>query len=313
MFKRDELLEKIIEDQRALVKYILRKEKITIDSDIFSSKHPPYLLLKRLEKKGKRFSEEEICRAILMDTLYSPIATIVQEIRGRFYEDLIEKWLKNIGVKYRRGMKNKKHPDFLLETSIKIDGENVNWIESKFFYADEDIHKYFKKKQYESYKKYGKGLIVYWLGFNVKDDEFIIKDYKLFYKEFPHIKIYDIGYIDKGIDEFIDILKKYNIKALIDVRRYPRSKIEHYNKDRLEKILKRHNISYYWIENLGGFRGRYERYMLTMNFINGILELLNIIKREKNVVIMCREKNYKYCHRKYILSVLENYFKIIHL
>ncbi|MEO0292264.1 MAG: DUF488 domain-containing protein, partial [candidate division WOR-3 bacterium] len=60
------------------------------------------------------------------------------------------------------------------------------------------------------------------------------------------------------MDEFIDILLFYKIKNLIDIRRFPSSeKFFWFNKENLEKELKKHNILYFWLgEELGGFRRR---------------------------------------------------------
>ncbi len=114
MFERDELLNKILQDQKLLKKYILKEIKINIDdyldeNKVLKLKHASYLVLKRLEKKyGKKFSERTCCKVILSDRLYSPIATIVQEIRGKYYEKLLEEYLKSKGIKFIKGRKNKK-------------------------------------------------------------------------------------------------------------------------------------------------------------------------------------------------------------
>lgn len=315
MSERDELLKKIVNDQRILSEYILKKRKIIIDKskNIFESNHPPYLLIKRLERLGEKFPEEIVCKAILEDRLYSPIASIVHEIRGKYYENIIEDYLRKFNITFRRGRRNKKEPDFLLDKYLEIDGERISWIESKFFYGNKEIHEYFKRKQFSHYKRYGKGMIIYWLGFDIKENEFVIKDFRFFSKNFPHIKIYDMGYSGRNFDEFLKILKNHDIKAVIDVRRYPRSKYKEYNKEYLEKILKENDIEYVWIESLGGFRKGYEKYMYTKNFINGIIYLLNVMKRHFNILIICRERNYLYCHRRYILKVLGEYFETIHL
>lgn len=57
--------------------------------------------------------------------------------------------------------------------------------------------------------------------------------------------IYTIGYSCFKIDEFVDVLKKYKITSLIDVRSNPFSKFYvEYNQHNLKTILKANGIIY---------------------------------------------------------------------
>jgi len=102
--------------------------------------------------------------------------------------------------------------------------------------------------------------------------------------------IYTLGHSNRNIDEFLRLLKEFNIQVLIDVRRFPSSKYEHFNKERLENILREEGIKYIWFEKLGGYRGRvlknspnvaiksqgfrnYADYMMSDEFKNQIKEL----------------------------------------
>lgn len=120
------------------------------------------------------------------------------------------------------------------------------------------------------------------------------------------MKVYTIGYGGRKIESFISILRKYGITAVVDVRRFPKSKDPSFSREMLERILGENGIKYYFLgEKLGGFvRGGYEKYMESQNFREGIEMLLSIIRGEV-AAIMCKEKNVKYCHRRLISNYLE--------
>ena len=67
--------------------------------------------------------------------------------------------------------------------------------------------------------------------------------------------IFTIGHSNRSWDEFLSILKHYDISFLADIRRFPGSRLwPQFNKNFLEKELANHNIKYLHIEKLGGRR-----------------------------------------------------------
>lgn len=129
------------------------------------------------------------------------------------------------------------------------------------------------------------------------------------------MKVYTIGYAGRDISDFIRILREHNIKVLVDVRRFPKSKYPFFSKEELKDILEKNGIKYVFLgEKLGGFvKGGYEEYMKTKKFEDGFKILLNLIEKE-NVVLMCREKAAKHCHRRFISALLEKLnVEVIHL
>lgn len=128
------------------------------------------------------------------------------------------------------------------------------------------------------------------------------------------IKIYTLGTSNRSIEEFLEILKRYQIEVVIDVRRWPTSKrFSHFKKENLEKILLENNIKYFHFEKLGGYRnGGYEAYTKTKEFKEALKELIKIAKN-KNLVIICAEKFPWKCHRAYIARALEKKFEVIHI
>ncbi|MEM2455520.1 MAG: DUF488 domain-containing protein [Candidatus Bathyarchaeia archaeon] len=103
------------------------------------------------------------------------------------------------------------------------------------------------------------------------------------------------------------LLKENNITTVIDVRRFPKSSNADFNRENLERILENHGIKYIFLgESLGGFvRGGYERYMETQRFKDGFKVLVEIAGKEV-VALMCKERNIRYCHRRFIVRRLES-------
>lgn len=128
-------------------------------------------------------------------------------------------------------------------------------------------------------------------------------------------KIYTLGTGKRGKEEFIHILKHYEIELIMDVRRFPKSRFEHFNKDELNSFLKEEGIDYLYLgRELGGYRkGGYERHMETPIYEEG----LKAIEREASLrllSIICAERLPWRCHRRFIgTSLMEKGWKVIHI
>jgi|SRR5579885_2632040 len=132
--------------------------------------------------------------------------------------------------------------------------------------------------------------------------------------------IYTIGHSTRSIEEFIKLLKLYEIEILVDVRKIAKSRHNpQYNEEELQESLEKHNIIYKRMEGLGGlrhttnasvnkawenlsFRG-YADYMQTPEFTKSVEELIKIA-REKQTVIMCAEAVPWRCHRSLVGDAL---------
>jgi uncharacterized protein (DUF488 family) len=133
-------------------------------------------------------------------------------------------------------------------------------------------------------------------------------------------RIMTIGHSTRPISEFIEILKTYKIKLLVDVRKIPKSRHNpQYGNTRLQKSLNLNNIAYFHMEGLAGrrrtqketkngawrnasFRG-YADYMQTEEFKKALTKLISLSKRRR-LVIMCAEAVPWRCHRSLIADSL---------
>lgn len=137
--------------------------------------------------KDKRM-KREINHAIDIDFCFSPRAHTVQGKNGRLGEELIHKWLEDIGLEFLtesdlNKVPDTKTPDFLLHDTISINGHSVKWIESKAVFVDEKEHRRYHTRQLKFYEElYGPGMVVYWYGYldEVSADNYLITDFRFF-------------------------------------------------------------------------------------------------------------------------------------
>ncbi len=128
-------------------------------------------------------------------------------------------------------------------------------------------------------------------------------------------QIFTIGHSTRSIDEFLEILKHYQIETLVDIRRFPKSvRNPHFSKKVLEEKLPANGIRYVWIEKLGGFRkGGYEEYIKTKDFQEGFKTLIEI-SRKSTTAVMCAELLWFRCHRRFIATALtEETWCVVHI
>ncbi len=127
------------------------------------------------------------------------------------------------------------------------------------------------------------------------------------------MEIFTIGTSTRSIEEFLEIIKEYKIDKVLDVRRFPTSKLEHFKKEKLKDALNKEKIQYFHIVELGGYRGGYKEYVKTEEFKKG-LEMLIKIAKESKAAIMCAELLFFRCHRRYISDkLLELGMEVTHI
>jgi uncharacterized protein (DUF488 family) len=128
------------------------------------------------------------------------------------------------------------------------------------------------------------------------------------------MKIFTIGYGGRSIQELIRILKANKIQKVIDVRRFPTSKYEVFRSENLCVLLDREDISYLHLKELGGYRRpSYQEFTKSEEFLQGINRLLQEAK-DQNVALLCLEKSFTACHRRFIAeAVEERKVEVVHL
>lgn len=128
-------------------------------------------------------------------------------------------------------------------------------------------------------------------------------------------KIYTIGSSLREMEEFIQLLRQYDIQNLVDVRSFPSSKLPHFCQKELQDSLTEAGMRYIYLgKELGGFRqGGYEKYMQTVAFNEG-LEKLEEVAKSGNSAIMCAERFPWRCHRRFIsLALQEREWEVVHI
>lgn len=147
----------------------------------------------------------------------------------------------------------------------------------------------------------------------------------------PHEHIvYTIGHSTYTLEDFLAVLQSFDIKILVDIRRFPGSrKFPHFNKDNLEASLKKSGIGYVHMKELDGrrrprkdskntvwsnvsFRG-YADYMETDEFVFAVAAL-QAIARQSRTVYMCSEALWWRCHRSLVSDYLKaNGWTVFHI
>jgi uncharacterized protein (DUF488 family) len=118
--------------------------------------------------------------------------------------------------------------------------------------------------------------------------------------------IYTVGTSTRTKEEFIELLRHYHLTTVVDVRSFPQSRFEHFNRENLAKVLSEVAIHYVYLgKELGGFRkGGYRAYTQTDAYHEGIFRLEEIAEKA-SAAFMCAERFAWKCHRRFIASTLE--------
>ena len=132
--------------------------------------------------------------------------------------------------------------------------------------------------------------------------------------------IWTLGHSTRPIGELLELLSRYAIVQLVDVRTMPRSRHNpQFNREHLSATLEPADIAYVHLPGLGGlrhprpdstnvgwrnagFRG-YADYMQTAAFAESLAELLGLAGRGRTA-IMCAESVPWRCHRALIADAL---------
>ncbi|MCP1475865.1 uncharacterized protein (DUF488 family) [Pseudomonas sp. EB276 TE3739] len=135
--------------------------------------------------------------------------------------------------------------------------------------------------------------------------------------------IFTIGHSTRPIDVFIQMLKSFDVNAVVDIRTVPRSRTNpQYNLDVLPDLLAESDIQHYQIASLGGLRKKsknvpdevnafwdnrsfhnYADYAFSEEFEEGLNQLLRL-SDSRRCAIMCSEAVWWRCHRRIVADYL---------
>jgi uncharacterized protein (DUF488 family) len=143
--------------------------------------------------------------------------------------------------------------------------------------------------------------------------------------------IYTTGFTKWQARNFFTFLKQKEITALIDIRRFPHSQLSGFTKSNnfayfLEELA---NCQYYHFESLAPQQEDFRRYKkneidwetfknIYIESISSeyskfeINEILNILTY-KNVLLLCSEVDYEYCHRSLLTTYISNLHKDLNI
>jgi len=132
--------------------------------------------------------------------------------------------------------------------------------------------------------------------------------------------VFTVGHSTRSVSQFIEIIRAYGIKKVVDIRTIPKSRYNpQFNKDALRESLKAVKIGYLHMKGLGGlrhalkdspntgwrnasFRG-FADYMQAEEFKENLEKLIAAAEKQATV-IMCAEAVPWRCHRSLIGDAL---------
>lgn len=131
----------------------------------------------------------------------------------------------------------------------------------------------------------------------------------------PNETVYTIGHSNHDIEQFLALLKQYDINCLIDVRSAPYSRFApHYNKRPLRASLQEQNLIYMHFDKEFGARqtkpslldetGKvdFDKVRATETFKQGVERLRKGLDLGYTIVLMCSEGDPFDCHRFSMIS-----------
>jgi uncharacterized protein (DUF488 family) len=129
------------------------------------------------------------------------------------------------------------------------------------------------------------------------------------------IPIYTIGYGDRTIEHLVDLLQRFQIAYLLDVRSAPYSRFKpEFSKDALDRALALHGIRYLFLgDTLGGRpddatvysdgKVDYGKLAVSELYLQGIGRLQKAFAQQQRIVLMCSEGKPENCHRSRLIGV----------
>lgn len=142
--------------------------------------------------------------------------------------------------------------------------------------------------------------------------------------------LYTIGYEGLSLQQFIQIVKKHDIRIIVDVRELPLSRKPGFSKNKLSKALEIAGIRYKSIRSLGSPRSlRHEyrksrdwddfskHFSIYLETQNDLLNELVVLAYQETACLLCFERNNTTCHRSIVakraVESAKNGLRVTHL
>ena len=128
-------------------------------------------------------------------------------------------------------------------------------------------------------------------------------------------QVFTIGYGNRSIDDFMEIIRRTGVKYLLDVRSTPYSRYSPaFNRETLEATCSEASVKYLFMgDKLGGkpqsdrcydIEGRVDYNILQEEeyFVAGLSRVENAVAQNIDVVLMCSELRPEQCHRSKLIG-----------
>ncbi|UCG83454.1 MAG: DUF488 domain-containing protein [Dehalococcoidia bacterium] len=117
--------------------------------------------------------------------------------------------------------------------------------------------------------------------------------------------IHTLGTSTRSAEEFLNLLAVHGVELIIDVRRFPTSRYEHFGQEKLKGLLSDNGVEYIHMgRELGGYRqGGYQNFTKTPGFQRR-LKKLEDVANNRRAAIICAELLPWRCHRRFIAQEL---------
>ncbi|MEY4725418.1 MAG: hypothetical protein RLZ36_45 [Pseudomonadota bacterium] len=140
--------------------------------------------------------------------------------------------------------------------------------------------------------------------------------------------IYTIGYEGLGIDEFISLLKAYDIETVVDIRELPLSRKPGFSKTVLSNTLQLTGLEYIHIAALGCPKPVRDQYREDGNwqlYIKGFtkylstqmsaIESLSMLASISSCALLCYEADFNFCHRSMVADAVHQFsgMSVVHI
>jgi uncharacterized protein (DUF488 family) len=139
--------------------------------------------------------------------------------------------------------------------------------------------------------------------------------------------VYTIGYGNRAIGDFIELLRRYGVQTLVDARSVPYSRFRPaFRRKALEQHLTEAGIGYVYLgDELGGklvdpncvIDGAVDLdcLMAKESFRAALAQVEDGARRGETLALMCAELKPENCHRTWMLAplLIKNGFEILHI